>query len=528
MRRVFLSVVGLCFAPLAVAADPNPGPFEQTKLWEFHVTLTKKEFDAMQPPPQQFGFGQPPPPPARRDDGREVHRNTFNVDLPWAKGSVTADGQTFDNVGIRYKGNGTILETNASIKKSLKLDLDKFGGKGQFHGLKTINLHCGVADPSKCRETLTYQIFRDAGVPAPRTTLAVVTLTVTGGKYDKERLGLYTVVEQLDKAFLKAHFGTDAGLLMKPERMPHLDHLGDDWAKYPANYQPKRDATPAEQQRVTAFTKLLNQGDDKAFAKEIADYLDVDAFLRFMAASAVVVNMDSFFTLGHNYCLYLHPDTHKFHFIPWDTDRALANFPIFGTAQQQMDLSLTKPYATCKLAERLMAVPGMSDKYKAVLKEVTAKAFDKDSVLKTLKAVDEVTKPQADKDKKAADARREFGGGFNFGPPPPDLKTFVEKRAESIAAQLSGKSKGFEPPAFGVGPPPGPGEQLARPLMDKLDANKDGQVTEEELAAGMKKQFAAWDKDKNGQVDQKELADGLQKLMPAPGGPGGGFGGPRR
>ncbi len=460
MRRMSLAVLGLLVTLPAVAADPKPTTaFDPLKLWEFHVTLSKVEYDAMQPPPGGGfrGFNQPLPPPTKRDDGREVHMNTFGVEQPWAKGSITADGKTFENVGVRYKGNGTMLETNNTIKKSLKIDLDKFDGKDKFHGLKTLNLHCGVADPSKCRETLTYQIFRDAGVPAPKTALAVVTLTVVG-KYDRERLGLYTLVQNVDKPFLKEHFKADGGLLMKPERMQQgLDYLGDDWGKYPANYQPKRDATEAEQNRVIGFTKLLNRGDDKAFAREVGDYLDVDAFLRFMAASAVVANMDSFFTLGHNFDLYLHPETNKLHFIPWDVDRALANFPAFGSNDEKMNLSLTKPYATCKLADRLMAVPGVSEKYAMVLTDVCGKGFDRESVLKSLKAVEEVAKPQMEKDAKAAQTRREFAGGFNFGPPPPDLKTFVEKRAESIAAQLAGKSKGSVPQAFGFGPPGGGG-----------------------------------------------------------------------
>lgn len=540
MRRIAVPLA-LVLAVSAIAADEKKPVtvFDPLKVWEVQVTLTVKEFDAMQPPAGGGfpGFGQPPAPPKPREDGREVHPNTFGTELPWAKGSVTVDGKTFDNVGIRYKGNGTILETNGKLKKSIKVDLDKHGGKERFHGLKTINLHCGIADPSKCRETLTYQIFRDAGVPAPKTALAVVTLTVTGGKYDKERLGLYTLVQPVDKVFLKEHYKSDAGLLFKPERIQGLDYLGDDWAKYIPTYDPSREAKPDEQKRLMAFTKLVNQADDKAFNKEIADYLDIDSYLRFQAASAVVVNMDSFFTLGHNYCLYLHPDTNKFHFIPWDVDRALANFPAFGTNDQKMDLSLTKPYAACKLADRVMAAPGVADKYKDVLKDVCAKGFDKESVLKSLKAVEEVVKPHIEKDTKAASARREFGGGFNFGVPP-ELKTFVEKRAASIADQLAGKSKGYVPQQFGFGPPPGgggggggfggfgPGNQLARPLVEKLDANKDGKVSDEEFAAGMKKLFAEWDADKSGSVEQKEIADGLQKLLPPPGPPGGGFGPP--
>ena len=38
-------------------------------------------------------------------------------------------------------------------------------------------------------------------------------------------------------------YKTDKGLLMKPERVRGLDHLGDDWSRYLNTYQPKREAT---------------------------------------------------------------------------------------------------------------------------------------------------------------------------------------------------------------------------------------------------------------------------------------------
>jgi spore coat protein H len=516
-----LTLLGLV-AP-AVAADPKPVVFEPTKIWPVHITLDAKEYAAMQPPAAAFPqFGGPPPPPKEARPGeREMHQNVFGTDLPWAKGTVTVGGQTFEGVGVRYKGNGTILETGRTVKKSFKIDLDRHGGKGTFHGVKTLNLHCGVTDPSKLRETLAYAVFRNAGVPAPKTALAEVTLSVPG-KFDKELLGLYTLVQPVDKAFLKEHFKTDVGLLMKPERLQGLDHLGDDWERYKTTYQPKRDATPDEQKRVIAFTKLVNRSDDAAFRKEIESFLDVDVFLRFLAVHSVIVHIDSFFVTGHNYCLYLHPQTNKFHFIPWDVDRAFANFGVFGTPAQQLDLSLVKPYQASKLPDRLMAVPGMGERYQKIAKEVAAAGFDKEKLLKDIKALQAATKDLTAREAKAMAARRETAAPPFFGPPP-ELPVFVEKRSASLIAQLDGKTKGYVPQAGGFGfggPPPdfSPGNQLARPLVEALDANKDGKVSEEEFAAGMKKLFAEWDKDKSGTLDQKKIADGLQKLLPPPGG----------
>ena len=59
-----------------------------------------------------------------------------------------------------------------------------------------------------------FSVYRAAGVPASRTAYAELTLTVPG-KYDKELVGLYTIIEQVDKTFLKAHFRNAKGLLPK-------------------------------------------------------------------------------------------------------------------------------------------------------------------------------------------------------------------------------------------------------------------------------------------------------------------------
>jgi hypothetical protein len=228
----------------------------------------------------------------------------------------------------------------------------------------------------------------------------------------------------------------------------------------------------------------------------------------------------------------LHPETNKFHFIPWDLDRTFANFPIFGTSDQLMDLNVSKPAAQNRLADRLLANKELNDKYQQIVKEIATTTYTKERLLKELDAFTNTTKDILARETKVASARREGGPG-GFGPfgRPPELKAFVENRTESVAAQLAGKSKGYTPQGFGFGPPGGgpgggfgPGNQLARPLMEQLDSNKDGKLSEAEFAAGMKKFFSQWDTNKDGMLDQREIAEGLQKLMPAPKGPP--FGGP--
>ena len=163
-------------------------------------------------------------------------------------------------------------------------------------------------------------------------------------------------------------------MLLKPERIPGLTYLGEDWAKYEEKYQPKTEATPETKKRLMDFTKLVNLADDATFQKEIAKYLDVPEFLRYVAATALIVNPDSFVGIGHNYFLHLHPKTNKFAVMPWDLNLTFGSFPFLGNADQQAQWSINKPWqGQNKLVERLLAMDQHKQAYQKLVKEMTSK-----------------------------------------------------------------------------------------------------------------------------------------------------------
>lgn len=452
--------------PAAKDAGDGLSPFGLTKVWTVNLELSADEFDAMQPPAGAgfgFGGGQPPQAPAKKDNKqRDTEKNFFGTDFAWVEADFTANGTTLKKVGVRYAGDFTYFVSTRGLKRPLKIAFDKFTAQN-FNGLAAIQLHSMPLDPAKGREALASAVFRAAGVVAPRTAFAEVTLTVPG-KHDKTNLGLFTIVENVDATFLKDRFGSDLGLLLKPVRMRGVDYLGDDWARYKDQYQPHLEPSSKEALRVIGFAKLINQGTDAEFEKQIDSYLDVDAFLRFLAANALTANLESFFALGNNYSLHLDSKTNKFTFIAGDLEFSLANFLLMGTADQLLDLSLKKPYpGECKLADRLLAIKQVSAKYDSLLKDLFRTALTKDQLLKDAEAIRQATKDPLEREAKAVAARQEpppgFGGpGGPQVPQPPDLTTFADKRAASISSQLAGKSTGFvpQPPNFGGPPARGP------------------------------------------------------------------------
>ncbi|MBX3400326.1 MAG: CotH kinase family protein [Gemmataceae bacterium] len=511
----------LAVGVFVLAAHPawaqEPPVFGHAAIHQVHIEVSAKDYKAMDPPPVNLFAPRPKAQEGRPAPGSpDAGAGNMMYEFEYVPAAVSIDGQLFPKIGLRYKGSGTYLMSQTGAKRSLKFDFDHYDSKIAYRDLKKLNLNSGVVDPTKAREALAYEVFRAAGVPAPRTGFADVTITVPG-KFDREFLGVYTIVEQVDKSFLKAHFGNGKGLLLKPEGIRGLPYLGDTRAAVEKAYNAKSgEEDEAAWKRLVELTRLINKSTDAEFRSSIRQYLDVDNATRFLAATAILASLDSFIGLGHNYYLYLSPKTNTFHFLPWDLDLAFGGFMMFGTPDQQANFSIERPHmGENKLIDRLFAMPEVKVKYREHVKRLHADLFASGKLAKDAAAIEALVKESIVKEKAAATKRKEdFAAGNPFAPKPFPIAEFIQKRSAAVGEQLAGRSQGMVPGANFGGPPQGPGAQLAKPLLDSLDSDKDGKVSEAELEAGMKKHFREWDKNRNGTLDQRELAEGLQKLMP--------------
>jgi len=186
-----------------------------------------------------------------------------------------------------------------------------------------------------------------------------------------------------------------------------------------------------------------------------------------------------------------------------------------GTPEQQMNLSLLHPHAgEDELIDRLLAIASVKEQYLKLLGELAAGSFSKATLLEAVGAIEQATKDPLAREGDATVARNERGAGSGFGLAgggmhAPDPRTFVEKRTESVQAQLAGKSSGYIPVA-GFGPPgrpPGPGGR-ARPGMP------DAKAPPASLQAKMQKVQAAVQRWQEQNRDLSPVGQIMQELQP--------------
>lgn len=501
---------------------------------------------AMPPPggpgPGGPGPGGPPPggPMAFGLQGREGQRNglasMMGIEFQYVHADLEFEGQTFKDVGLRYKGNGTFVESRASLKRSLKIDLNQYVKGQKLAGVATLNLHNNVTDASMMNEVLAFRAFRDAQVPAPRTAFARVFVTVPG-KYDRQYFGLYSLVENVDKDFAEDNFGTQKGALFKPSTPMLFAYQGDDWKKYKQAYDPKTDTNKEEKQRLLDLCKLTTGASETEFAAKVGEFIDLDAFARYMAVVVWILDLDSLLDTGQNFYLHLHPKTQKFQFIAWDQDHSFGQFPLFGTQEEREQLGLLKPYQGEKrFLERIFKHAEFKKRYLAHVAEFQKTLFTPERFARQVDELAAAIRPAVKEESETKLARFEKAvagesvtPSMPFMQPSKPIKPFVKARAVSVSAQLAGKSQGKTLGMFGFGGPGGPGGRqedfgpgmfLAPAFLRELDANKDKQVSRAEFLSGFASWFKEWNTDKSGRLTDKQLREGIDKtLSPFRGGP---------
>jgi hypothetical protein len=237
---------------------------------------------------------------------------------------VIINGEVFDSVGVKYKGNSSFNTTRKKNPWHIELDNVK---DQNYQGYKDIKLSNIFQDPSCVREALSYNLMQPY-TDLPRANYAKVWVNDT-------LIGLYTNVEAVTKTFCKKHFSSSGGNIFVKCTPPSLGgggaaggsslaYLGADSSLYYKSYEMYSDY--GWKQLIHLADTLNNK------TASVEKILDIDHNLWMLAYNILFVNLDSY-TGGFTQNYYLwRDDNGRFNPIIWDVNMSFGSFTNVGAA----------------------------------------------------------------------------------------------------------------------------------------------------------------------------------------------------
>ena len=213
-------------------------------------------------------------------------------------------------------------------------------------------------DPGNTHQCITYQLFRDAGLPAPRCNFARV--SVNG-----EDLGIYSHVESIKQHFLRRNFSSEQGNLYEAQ----LADFGEFTKAY---FQLKTNEEINDRSDLDAVVAAL-QADDENLPGLLQQVVDIDAFLSFWALESITGHWDSATGNANNYFVYREPGSGLFYYIPWGADAAME-------LEHALAPGTGPLYRYISIPARLFEIPEFRNRYHARVLQLLDELWDEDAL----------------------------------------------------------------------------------------------------------------------------------------------------
>lgn len=281
---------------------------------------------------------------------------------------------------IRFRGNtARFLD-----KKSFNI---RFGGVLPALGVSRANLNAMYTDPSFLREHLSMQMFRDLGLPAPRTAYVDLYLNDVFE-------GLYLFVQRVDDVLLQEHGLPTGSHTLVRDRSRHVadavsasifsdsDPPLPPRSELPAYLESVMDARSADWEDVAdlvAWSHGTRRG--QAGEDDIAAVLDLDALIDWYLLHVLVADGDAF---RDDYWLYFPGSAtdSRWLLIPWDKDLTFgsnyARDPYGRTANHFFWYERDPAWMAGHhgLLQHVLDVPTISERADERLRELMSAQFD--------------------------------------------------------------------------------------------------------------------------------------------------------
>jgi spore coat protein CotH len=294
--------------------------------------------------------------------------------------ALTVDGETYDSVGVRFKGQ-TSYSQNQSQKKSFAVSMD-YQIEGQdLMGNESLNFNGCFLDPSFIREVMYLHLSR-RHLPSAKGNF--IHLTLNGQNW-----GLYANIQNLSGDYLKEWFLSNQGTRWRGEKVggfspggpggnpfnagkSSLNYLGADTSLYTPHYTLKKTYKANPWDDLVKTCDVLNNTPAALLEDSLKNYLDVDRTLWFLAHEILFTDDDSYvWKGGMDYYLYWEPETGRMVPLEYDGNTCMdlelaTQWPAF---YRQNDVK----YA---LMNKLFPVPALRQRYAAHVRTILQESFN--------------------------------------------------------------------------------------------------------------------------------------------------------
>jgi hypothetical protein len=343
---VGLLASGLWPGPFALAGPAKFDPagrllFDPTRVVQVHLHMKPADWEQLRHQVRTVGHGY----------AREPFGPAPASPFTWFPARLDIGDQRGLRVEVRKKG---FLGSLHSERPALRVDVGRVVAGQKVAGLRRLVLNNGEDGGAWFRQCLGYEIFRAAGHSAPRCAFARV-------RINGRDLGVYVLLEAVDKAFLKRNFGSSAGAL--------FEGAGSDFRPgWIETFEAKRDPDSAGSRQLRQVQAALELPDDQVLAA-LDRLVDLDSFLRFWCLEVLIGHLDGYTGFANNFYLVRDPGSGQFQFLPWGADK------VMGYPDRVSPRTGLAVVAHSALPVRLWRLPAMRARYVARMRALVEQVW---------------------------------------------------------------------------------------------------------------------------------------------------------
>lgn len=355
---------------------------------------------------------------------------------------LIVDDVTYEDVGVRFRGNTSYTMNQNSQKKSFNIEIDYTLEDQRLMGYKTLNLINCSNDATFMREVLYSNICRRQ-IPSAKANF--VRLEING-----ENWGVYANVQQLNAEFIEDWFPSNDGTRWRAEghmggpggQMPNVRTLddsiniiqeepgggggfgdgsaaltwqGSDSTIYEQVYELKNTNQEEPWASLINTCDVLNNTPLEQLPDELDKVLNVDGALWMCAFEIVFQDDDGYVNKrGSDYYIYYEPESGRLHLMQYDGNECLSG--------NQWSILYQADDPLVPLMNRLMAIDTYKERYLAHVRTMLNLFFTEDILIPKIDEYRALIEDEVEADDKKLYSYRQFERGVD------ELKQIIKNR----------------------------------------------------------------------------------------------------